>query len=448
MNRVFVFLLLAILACLFMLVGVVASAESLPEEKPLPVPSPAAFTKLDTKELSFARPVAGYQVDADSVLITGHVTSEADGSNLAGIQVTVYRVHGTGYTDTWTTTTDAEGHYDIGGLESFAIKISFSDSSNLYLKEYYDNKPDFQSADVYWVSSGGTGTFDAALTESGQITGRVTSRSDGSPIEGVNVLVYENGYLYGNAPYAYTGADGTYRIKGLKTGMYQLEFLADSSYASEFYKNVWNVESATDIPVTEGTTTTIDARLLTAGGISGRVTDEDGQNLKWIIVRAYYWYRESWVTGWNWGTWCNYTDRDGRYELGGMPPGTYRIYFYADPIKWPAGTLAPEYYDNAPDFDSATAVQVRSGKVTGNINAILGPEPPVLTPEPSPTATSTKKPQPTAEPTMTVTPTMTATPTMSITPGPTATSTASMTPGPTATAFKPTSFSWLPVVGR
>jgi len=455
MNRVPVILLLAILACFSMLVSIVASAESLPKEEPLPLTSSAAFAKLGMEEPSFGKLVAGYQVNASSVHITGRVTSEADGSNLAGIQVTVYRVQGTGYTGTWTTTTDTEGRYDVGGLESFPIKISFSDSSNVYLTEYYDNKLDFRSADVYWVPSGGIGTFDAALAESGQITGRVTSRSDGSLLEGVNVLVYENGYLYGDAPYAYTGADGVYRIKGLRTGIYQLEFVADHAYASEFYKNAWNVESAADILVTEGTTTTIDARLLIAGGISGHVTDEDGQNLKWIIVRAYYWYKESWVTGWNWGTWRIYTDRDGQYTLSGMPPGTYRFYFYADPIKWPGGTFAPEYYANAPDFDSATDVQVRSSRVTRNINAIMGPESPVPTTEPSPTAT--KKPRPTAEPTMsptatknpkpTVEPTITATVSVSATPGLAATPTEALTPGPTATALKPSFFFWLPVIG-
>lgn len=113
-------------------------------------------------------------------------------------------------------------------------------------------------------------------------------------------------------------------------------------------------------PSTAGSVTAV-------GSISGTVTD--GVNpIESITVTLYCW--EDWGGGD--GEWLSctdtYTAADGTYSFTDLEPGTYRVGF----SDWSTGTYAPEFYDDAPDVDSADDVVVNSGANTPNINAVLG----------------------------------------------------------------------------
>lgn len=60
--------------------------------------------------------------------------------------------------------TDASGRYKLTNLSSDGYRVSFEDLSGVFTSEWYDNKPDFVSATVVPVSSGGVVTgIDATL---------------------------------------------------------------------------------------------------------------------------------------------------------------------------------------------------------------------------------------------------------------------------------------------
>ncbi len=104
--------------------------------------------------------------------ITGRVT-DADGVGLEGISVQAHRADGTG--DDWSSAeddfvlTDAEGNYDIGGgLPEGDYRVEFSDDSGAYISEWFDNKPELESADDVAVTAGGTTSgVDAELAVMG-----------------------------------------------------------------------------------------------------------------------------------------------------------------------------------------------------------------------------------------------------------------------------------------
>lgn len=58
---------------------------------------------------------------------------------------------------------------------------------------------------------------------------------------------------------------------------------------------------------------------------------------------------------------------NGTYSVTGLAPGTYRVTFVD-----PTGVRAQEYWNNAPDFGSATTVNVNAGSDTGTINGSPG----------------------------------------------------------------------------
>ena len=115
----------------------------------------------------------------------------------------------------------------------------------------------------------------------------------------------------------------------LTTGAYRVGFYDESgAYLREYYDNAASVQTATDVPVTVGSTTgSIDAALADAGHITGTVTAAGGggpiDNL-WVLV--YQQVDEG--SGLTWdvvgGTSTRY---DGTYDVGGLATGTYRVGF-------------------------------------------------------------------------------------------------------------------------
>ena len=82
--------------------------------------------------------------------------------------------------------TDASGTYTVTGLPAGTYKVQFSDASG-YLEQWYNNKPDYESATEVQVSAGNTTTgIDARLIEGGKISGTVTGVG-GIALNGVEV---------------------------------------------------------------------------------------------------------------------------------------------------------------------------------------------------------------------------------------------------------------------
>jgi len=299
-------------------------------------------------------------IDATMVLggtVTGQVTNST-GTGIADVWVDAYDSSGnwmnSGYTQ-------ADGNYTIVGLPTGSYKLKFIGGDSGYVTQWYNNKTSMDSADAVAVTEGSTtGGIDATMVLGGTVSGRVTN-SSGSGIAGVWVQAYDSSW--NNICYnGYTQADGTYTIVGLPTGSYKLKFNGgDSGYVTQWYNNKTSMDSADAVAVTAGGTTNgINATLALGGTVSGRVTNSSGGGIAGVWVYAYD-ASSYYING-------GYTQADGTYTIVGLPTGNYRLEFNGGD----SGYLG-QWYNNKASFDSADAVVVTAGSITGGINAVLIP---------------------------------------------------------------------------
>ncbi len=179
-------------------------------------------------------------------------------AGIANVWVGIYTTNGNCVTSVYT---DADGYYTAGGIPTGSYKVQFFGYNSGYISEWYNDKPDFDSADLVAVTAPGTTSgIDAVLTPGGSISGTVTN-TEGTGINGVEVEVFDlNGDLIN---VAYTNICGEYTVKGLPTGSYKVYFYRSyTGYISEWYNDKQDLDSADAVAVTApGTTTGIDAIL-------------------------------------------------------------------------------------------------------------------------------------------------------------------------------------------
>jgi hypothetical protein len=284
-------------------------------------------------------------------VISGVVTAEGSGAPLGNVDVDVYEASSGDYVAD--DTTDASGVYHIGGLVAGDYKLRFRDINEVYLTEYYDDKPSLDSADLVSVTAGMTSTANAQLALGGVVTGVVTVEGSGTPLSNVDVNIYDassGNYVADDT----TDASGAYRISRLPTGNYKMYFRdLNGVYLSEYYDDKPDLYSADPVSVTAGMTTTVNAQLTPGGVITGTVTAEgSGVPLSNVDVNVYDVSTGDYVND-------DGTDALGFYRIGSLVSGSYKIYFYDN-----NGVYAPEYYDDKPDWDSADPVAVTVGVTT------------------------------------------------------------------------------------
>lgn len=116
--------------------------------------------------------VAAGQISGSGT-ISGTVTNEA-GAPLEGIHVYAQTQYGS------YAFTDAAGNYTLSGLASGENKVKFYDYNNVYFAEFYDNQPDWASADAIAVTAPGAVTGkDAVLSTCGHQAGPEHLRGEG-----------------------------------------------------------------------------------------------------------------------------------------------------------------------------------------------------------------------------------------------------------------------------
>ncbi|MCX6030768.1 MAG: carboxypeptidase regulatory-like domain-containing protein [Chloroflexi bacterium] len=348
--------------------------------------------------------------------IAGTVADQGTGAPLPDIRVDLFSNNGQNWYWLRAVTTATDGAYDSGKLVDGVYRVGFSDPAGLYQYEYYDNAATLQSA-IDIDASGGRFIvgIDARLNRLGVITGVATDQATGAPVAGIRVTAYQWDGQYGNSRKTVTtGADGSYAINGLPTGIYRVGFMeAWGRYLGGYYRDAGSIASATDISVTAGQVTeNVNAALAPWGQITGTITDRvTGQDVPGVWVMLWQWY-----TGWQ--TWYSSSSQaDGVYAFGSLNAGVYRIEFYDPKYRYRS-----EFYADAVTIDAATDVTFTVGQTTSGINAALVRLVADLTPTPTATVTAEATPPATATVKATPTPTVTATVT------PTATLTATSTP--------------------
>ena len=254
--------------------------------------------------------------------ISGKVTSSATGKGVANVIITAYTEHSYG----WFAMTDADGNYKIiTNLAMGTYNVTASLPTGFFGKTVSGVK----------VTAGAeTKNVNLILDPSGIITGKVTTKTGGKPLEGVTVMAMSSDDK-GYTGYAATEADGTYKIEtGLGTGVYIV--LAQQGL---------NMNQVQDVAVTAGKETlnvnlTLDVTPpVPSGTIKGRVTDTSNNPIVDASVSA--------------GDGDATTDENGYYEItSGLPTGTYTVYVDAHGYE-------PASKDN---------VSVTAGSATLNVN--------------------------------------------------------------------------------
>ncbi len=295
---------------------------------------------------------AGMQATA---AISGIVAAEGSGARLGGIEVCTADESGR------CATTAGDGTYTLGGLMAgFDYNFVFQDPTGAYAHEYYDDKPDLSLADRRITAIGGSTipNINALLSPAGHIAGVVTAENSGVPLSHTQVCAMCVNYSWSEC--ATTGDNGTYDVGGLNTGDYWVKF-QNLDYLSETYNDKPDYSAADPVAVTRGSTTSgINAALAAAGRIAGTVTDDKGAPLPNVTVAAYRPSGGDWLDS----AWAQ-TDAAGHYELVGLPPGVYRVWFSV------LSGNPSEYYDNVHDILSAADINVAAGSTVAGIDAVL-----------------------------------------------------------------------------
>jgi hypothetical protein len=333
-----------------------------------PVDAPEPFLAPDTAPAVDTDPVRPKAADAEAGgSISGTVVADGSGAPLAGICAIPFPA--TGGTNVASVATAANGTYLVSGIPAGNYKVRFQDcvSPIDYAAEYFDNRPDFNSAASLAVTEGGTlAGINASLAIGGRIAGTVVADGTGTPLAGICV----------SAPTAATGssifrvntaADGSYSIAGLAVGPYKVRFEDCNSpfdWAAEFYDNQRFFNDGNTVTVTAGATTAgINASMGAAGSLSGTiVADGSGSPLAGICAVPFPSAGGSNVTSAT-------SAADGTYLITGLAVGTYKVRFQ-DCVG--SVDYAMEHYNNQLEFGPANLVTVNASATTSGINASMG----------------------------------------------------------------------------
>jgi len=295
--------------------------------------------------------------------ISGTVTEGKTGDGISGLRTKVYDKYGTyiNYDNT-----DGDGYYEVRGLRTGWYRVEFNtDSVPQYVSVWYNDKPDFDSADAVKGTEGSTTSdIDARLVQYGSLSGTVTDQGTNG-IQNVRIMVYD---LSKNqvVPYVDTDANGDYSVTGLPPGPYKINFftILVPDYACCWYDNSRNFSTATEVVVHDGAATGgIDATLLAAGYITGTVSAVDVSSLNGVDVYAYD--AEGFLIA------RDTTAYGGGYTIGGMDGSGFKVFFDASNLPYTYEGLVSEWYDHKADSASADTLDVYSGLTTENIDAEL-----------------------------------------------------------------------------
>ena len=214
---------------------------------------------------------------------------------------------------------------------------------------------------------------------------------------------------------AVTGVDGRYSVGKMDEGTYQVRFDDPSGrYSTEFYNDKTRADEAEDIVLVKGGGMCDLAPVVLGGAahLTGLVRGSTGRGIEGAEVTAYVDQDGAWTP-----LTTIMTAANGRYDLGRLPGGAYKLGFH-DPA-----TGVTEYWNDKASLADADTLNVQNAGSNSGLDAQLAtplPEPTTQpTPEPTPEATPEPSPTPTADPTSTTT----APPAPQVAPAPAATTT-------------------------
>lgn len=326
---------------------------------------------------SSVRADATLAVSPTPVAAFAGTVTDTSGRPLEGTSVTVSGAH---IGSMVLATTGVDGTYRVTGLVPDTYTACFSspigNQSIPYVDRCYDQTTAGNETPIVVTSGHVVTGVDAALVRKGTISGTVTSA--GHPLAGVTVTALDD--ADGSVGGATTDAAGRYTMLDVPPGTYRVCFYPSrdtttggGSDALGYQNRCWGGATeaqATPVVITDGTTLTgVDAVLPAYGGVSGRVTDTQGQPLTGVQVQVQS-TDPSQLGNPGYAN-AGYTDAQGNYSAPGLVPGSYTVCFDGsgqggvnDALGYPQRSC---YGATAANPDG-TAVTVTSGTDTAGVN--------------------------------------------------------------------------------
>lgn len=282
--------------------------------------------------------------------ITGSVTDRASGVPIAGalaleLDATTGRP-GRGVL------TDGSGEYTLDDLVPGNHLMAYIDLSAGHVSQFYADTADPSSATRIAVTAGGSTTADVTMpTQSpangpSPLTGTVTDRVSGAPLDGVLVAALRASD-YSLAKLATTDGSGHYSMDVPSAG-YFLAFVDPAGrHAQEWHDDEPYHGLAQAASVTAPATT--DAALdVTTATMAGVITDRStGAPLDgaWVVAIG-----PAGIAG------GAVTAPDGTYLIDGLAPGTYRA-----TVVDPGGGHLQQYWNDHLTYDTADPIPLVAG---------------------------------------------------------------------------------------
>jgi hypothetical protein len=298
--------------------------------------------------------------------IAGRITNAFTQAPAAGVIVSFYNPDYGFYGSTFT---NANGEYVSSDLPAGTYYV-VTENHGEFVDELYDDIPCYQgdcdpsSGTPVVVNESTTTGIDFALNPTGSMSGRITTSYDSSPIENVQVRLYDQSGSYMED--TYTDDSGNYFFTGLDQGAYFVVTNNSDNFIDELYDNIscpysCNPTDGTPVAVTYGTTTTDINFILDLGGyITGTISDlQSSFPIEDVEVIAYNSSGELVGYGSSAG--------NGFYFIEGLPTGTYYV-------RTESEDYLDELYDNLPCDDdgcdplTGTPIAVTINTVTPNID--------------------------------------------------------------------------------
>ncbi|MBI5230959.1 MAG: carboxypeptidase regulatory-like domain-containing protein [Coriobacteriales bacterium] len=266
---------------------------------------------------------------------------------------------------------DEEGNYVLS-LEPGTYRIGFlpkcpksitngTDEEPLVVPSYYPDATTLEAASDVTVEAKTDTTADGAVAlnpNAAFLVGRATDAS-GTPVECAYVIPYYFAEGHGFKPLwgakVKTDENGNYSTAVL-AGTFRLKCQPNSGeLAYAFYPSAGSATEGEDIVVAAGEEATANFQLGVGGWLVGKLTDQLGQGPTIKDYWKYTVYRL--VADDQWEAVGYYATEGARYELGGLPAGTYKLGFGWGGADW----LKAFYYFDATDFADAADIEVAEG---------------------------------------------------------------------------------------